>query len=169
MKKKDLSPGLEVAVKDWGNRYSHGVVVDTTGWSDRFYSSRTDPAKKVRLEDGKVYDVKHFQHTGTKVLVLMNERTYAGAVEPRLKAVALQNILGPYAEVKALRDENDRVRQVQREQAMERERRVEARHNEVRNRLDQWLSQHEVHRGEVYATLRVPADVVEALLDAAGE
>lgn len=168
MKKADLSPGLEVAVKHYGEVYRRGIVVDTTGWSDRFYASRLDPEKVVVLEDGKQHNVSGFSRGGKHVLVEVFEPRYGGAPDqPRLRAVALQNILGIYTEHKARMDEVERPRREQVAHRRDRSAKIEARQQEVRDRLMLFVINHERPAKPHGSTIHVSVDQLEALLDAA--
>lgn len=168
MKKADLSPGLEVAVKHYGDAYRRGIVVDTTGWSDRFYASRLDPEKVVVLEDGKQHNISGFSRGGRHVLVEVFEKHLGSdQAQPRLRAVALQNILGIYAEHQVRMDEVKRLRREQVEQQRTESAKIEARQQEVRDRLMLFVINHERPAKPHGSTIRVSVDQLEALLDAA--
>lgn len=168
MRKADLRPGMEVAVKAYRDVYMRGIVVDTTGWSERRYYSRHDPEQVQVLEDGKRHDIARFHPNGKHVLVEVFEPRYGGGPDqPRLRAVALPKILGVYSEHKEKMDEEARVRRDRMARQREHDSKVDARREAAVKRLEKFSADYEGGLKPYDSLVRVTVGQLEALLDAA--
>lgn len=170
MKRKDLKPGMEVAVKVWGDQFNKGIVLDLGGWEVPYTWTRNE-MKEVTLDSGATVKTTARRIDGSrKVLVEIISQGFNGEPQHRAEAVTLQSILGLYDEVKAARDRRNEAIRRSREAADARQRREEELRDHARARLAAFKEAHPSPATEMDpfdVTIAIKSSTLEHLLSIA--